>query len=445
MPSVLRINSFLSLLLAAALYSSAAHSARAGALENYVQLPDDSYTWKPGEAREEKGFTITRLELVSQKWRDLTWTHHLIVVRPKTVRNPDIALLLITGNGNGDRQLETLETLASQAGAVAAVITQVPNQPLFDGKSEDALIAYTFSQYLATRDATWPVLFPMVKSAVRGMDAVRDFAQKQFNQKIERFVVTGASKRGWTSWLTAAVDPRVAGVAPMVIDVLNMKAQTEWQRKVYGVESEKIKDYKNANLMEHMDDPKMVELREWVDPYSYRARYTMPKLLLLGTNDPYWTVDSLRHYWNDLPGPKLLFQTPNAGHDLNGGHEATQTLAAFYEMIADHKTLPKMDWSIEYQPDGAATVKAHLDCPAQAARLWTATSTNRDFRPDRWTSQPLTVKGGSAHMEANVKPPANGYKAFLIEADLVSPTGAAYKLSTEARVNPDTVPEPVKP
>lgn len=35
-----------------------------------------------------------------------------------------------------------------------------------------------------------------------------------------------------------------------------------------------------------MDDPRMVELRQWVDPYSYRARYTMPKLLLLGTDDP---------------------------------------------------------------------------------------------------------------------------------------------------------------
>jgi PhoPQ-activated pathogenicity-related protein len=445
MESFRRFNSLLFFLFAVVLCSSANHAARAGALENYVQQPDDSYSWKPGETQEAKGFTITRLELVSQKWRDITWTHHMIVVRPRTVRNPDIALLFITGDGNGDRQLETLETLASQAGAVAAVITQVPNQPLFDGKSEDALIAYTFSQYLATRDATWPVLFPMVKSAVRGMDAVRDFGQKQFNQKIERFVVTGASKRGWTTWLTAAVDQRVAAIAPMVIDVLNMKAQTEWQRKVYGVESEKIKDYKNANLMEHMDDPKLIELREWVDPYSYRARYTMPKLLLLGTNDPYWTVDSLRHYWNDLPEPKLLFQTPNAGHDLNGGHEANQTLAAFYEMIADHKPLPKMDWTIEYKPDGAASIKARLDCQVQAARVWTVMSTNRDFRPDRWTSQPLAVKGGSAHIEASVEPPRSGYEAFLIEADLVSPTGAGYKLSTEARVNPDTIPETIKP
>ena len=94
------------------------------------------------------------------------------------------------------------------------------------------------------------------------------------------------------------------------------ETQTDWAKKVYGKQSEQIRDYEQNDLVDRLDDPAMKKLREWVDPYSYRARYKMPKLLLLGTNDPYWTVDSLRHYWNDLPEPKLIFQTPNAGHDL---------------------------------------------------------------------------------------------------------------------------------
>src|SRR5258705_3204885 len=106
---------------------------------------------------------------------------------------------------------------------MAAVITHVPNQPLYNGKSEDALIAYTLDQYLKTGDETWPLLFPMAKSAIRGMDAVQAPAEKEFNQRIEKFVVAGASKRGWTTWLTGAVDPRVKAIEPIVIAMLNMK------------------------------------------------------------------------------------------------------------------------------------------------------------------------------------------------------------------------------
>src|SRR5205085_8379752 len=111
-------------------------------------------------------------------------------------------------------------------------------------------------------------------------------------------------------------------------------------------QSEQIRDYTEIGLIEHINDPPMVKLRSWVDPYSYRARYNIPKLLLLGTNDPYWTVDSLRHYWNELPEPKLVFQTPNAGHNLNGGVEATETLAAFFQMVADKEEMPTMEWQL---------------------------------------------------------------------------------------------------
>ena len=80
----------------------------------------------------------------------------------------------------------------------------------------------------------------MVKSAVRGLDTLTQFADREWGQKLERFVVSGASKRGWTTWLSAAADPRVVAIAPMVIDMLNMKAQLEWADKVYGQQSEEI-------------------------------------------------------------------------------------------------------------------------------------------------------------------------------------------------------------
>ena len=138
-----------------------------------------------------------------------------------------------------------------------------------------------------------------------------------------------------------------------------------------------------------MDDPRMVELRGRVDPYSYRARYAMPKLLLLGTNDPYWTVDSVHNYWDDLSEPKLVFQTPNAGHDLAGGREATQALAAFVQMIADRQPLPRMTWEFKQAGSNTVTLAVALNQPATVFRLWTATSPVRDFRKAQWFSSKL--------------------------------------------------------
>jgi PhoPQ-activated pathogenicity-related protein len=415
--------------------------AQGGALEDYVKAPDSSFKWKRTEQAKSQRGTLTHLELISQTWRGLFWSHHLMVLRPEPMRYPAIAALFVSGGGYNapnEKDLGLYEYVARQSGALVAVLNKVPNQPLYDGRKEDALIAYTFDQFMKTGDESWPLLFPMVKSAVRAMDTVQEFAKQEFNQQVDGFVVSGGSKRGWTTWLTGAADPRVRAIAPMVIDMLNMKQQIEWAEKVYGRQSEEISDYTELNLHLKMDEPPMVKLRGYVDPYSYRARYTMPKLILLGTNDPYWTVDSLRHYWNELPEPKLIFQTPNAGHDLAGGKDAFQTLAAWFQMIAAGSPLPKLEWS--FQPeDGAVKAAVRASQPPRKVTLWTADSKDRDFRDDKWSSRELELKPGSTAASVSIPTPAQGYRAYLLEVALSSPAGLAYRLSTEARVTPDNV------
>ncbi len=413
--------------------------APADALAEYVRRPDSSFAWKEVERREVQGVTAVRLQCASQTWRGNLWQHELLVVRPAEVRNPDIAFFSINGDGAVDGQFAVLRTMALSGGALAVAINRVPNQPLYDGRTEDVLIAYTFEQYLKSGDATWPLLFPMVKSAVRGMDAATAFAQQEFGQKLERFVVSGASKRGWTTWLSAAVEPRIKAIAPAVIDMLNLKAQTQWAEKMYGRQSERIRAYTELHLTERMDEPRMVELRGWVDPYSYRSRYTQPKLILLGTNDPYWVVDSLRQYWNELPEPKLVFQTPNAGHDLARGREATPVLAAFFQMVAERQPLPRMTWQFKPEAAKAAAVEVKVNPPAKAFRLWTATSPNRDFRKSRWSSVAVSSDSGTQAL-ARVETPASGFRAYLVEVEMTTGAGQPYKLSTEARVTPDGPP-----
>lgn len=410
-------------------------------MQAYVEASDVSYRWTPVERLRGEDLLLDRLELVSQTWRGHRWLHHLQLVRPNQVRNPDIAFLLIAGDGDGSEQMALLEQVAKRSGGIAAVVTDVPNQPFYEGRREDALIAYTLDRYLKTGDFTWPLLFPMVKGVVRAMDTVQAFAQAEFGQRITRFILAGASKRGWTTWLTAAVDQRIVGIAPMVFDMLNISAQTEWARKVYGQQSEKIGDYTDLGLVKKKEEesPRMTELRRWIDPYTYRERYTMPKLLLLGTNDPYWTVDSVRHYWQELPEPKLLFQTPNAGHDLAGGQDAAQSLAAFCQIIADRNELPDLQWQFKEPDQAEAKVAVIVDQPVKTFRLWTADSGDRDFRNDRWTSRELPIQPGSAKTSTRVPTPEVGYRAYFVEAELATPTGYRYRLSTQVNVTPDNV------
>ncbi len=410
-------------------------ASQAGALEEYVQRPDPSFAWKAVEQKQQAGFTITRLDVTSQTWHDLRWTHTMQIGHPAKVRNPGVALLVIAGSGDGSSSFNLMKTVSEQAGILVAVVANVPNQPLFNGRNEDALIAYTFDQYLKTGDETWPLLLPMVKSAVRAMDAVQAYAQAEYGQKVEKFVVTGVSKRGWTTWLSAAADPRVAAIAPAVIDMLNMKAQTEWTQKVYGRQSEKIRAYTDLKLVEKMDTPQMVALRGLVDPYSYRRNYRLPKLILLGTNDPFWTVEALKHYWYDLPGPKLVYQAPNTGHAQTA--ESIQTMAAVFQMVADGKELPTVEWQFSGADHRNVTVTASQQ--AKAARLWTAESATHDFRKATWSSQALPVTRDGREAAAAVQLPASGYRAYMVELTLTASTGADYKVSTQVQVVPENV------
>ena len=225
----------------------------------------------------------------------------------------------------------------------------------------------------------------------------------------------------------------------MVIDTLNMREQLRWAEKIYGRQSEEINDYTAIGFDKKQDDPAVARIRSWVDPYSYRERYTIPKLLLLGTNDPYWMVDSLRHYWNELPGPKFIFQTPNAGHDLGGGKEAIQTLAAWFQMIADREELPKMEWQLKDGASGPASVSVKVNRTAEKIRLWSAHSTDRDFRDEKWSSRELEIKSGSSIATAEIEAPTKGFTAFMAEVEMKTSTGDTYKLSTQVQVTPDNI------
>ena len=394
-------------------------------LKRYVSAEDGAFAFR--ERRRGKIGSVEFIELIltSQKWRGMLWKHQLFLLRPANVAPDCRTGLLLIGGGSWKDKLERppagdetprdarrMALLATTLRAPVAVLLQVPRQPIFGDKYEDAIISYTFEQFFKSGDPSWPLLLPMVKSAVRAMDAVQAVAKRSWDISIERFTVTGASKRGWTTWLTGAVDPRAGAIAPIVIDVLNMKKHMDLQMRAWGAYSEQIRDYTEKGLHDLLDTPKGRILRRIVDPYSYRKTYRQPKLMLIGTNDRYWPIDALNLYWDDLPSPKYVTYIPNNGHGLSDMVRVFGAVNALHQHLAGTCKLPKLTWDYA-QDEGGWKLAVESDRPIREAHLWSADAPKRDFRSAKWTSRKLPVDG--ARTVARIESPATGYRAAFVE------------------------------
>lgn len=404
-------------------------------LDQYLKKQEPEYAWSVVNSQKVGGGQIHLLKLTSQVWHEIPWVHNLQIFEPEELKYRDAVLLFITGGAinnepkPGDAALGL--ALAKLCGARVAVLPQVPNQPLLGDKSEDRLIAETFVRYLDTKDDTWPLLFPMVKSAVKAMDAVQEWARTTTTPEVKRFIVTGASKRGWTTWLTGASDPRVIAIAPMVIDTLNMKAQMKHALEVWGQPSEQIHDYTERGLTEKFEDPQGKKLWMMVDPFTYRDRLSLPKLIINGANDRYWTLDALNLYWDGLKGPKSVVYLPNAGHNLAvNRHYALNGIGAFFRHHVSNRPWPQMSWEHGDDGDGKLKLTVTSTPEPKGAKLWVARSSDRDFRDDQWNDSPMILAGQVARGE--VARPDKGYVALIGDLEYEI-DGIRYHLSTQVR------------
>ncbi|MBX3180243.1 MAG: PhoPQ-activated pathogenicity-related family protein [Candidatus Hydrogenedentes bacterium] len=424
-------------------------------LDRYVHAPDDAYTYTLAREMYESGVALYVLDLTSQVWRsphevDQTrWRHWLSIYVPDRVSH-ESAMLYIgsgdTGDPPPDRMSREFSQIARTTESVVAYLGMVPNQPLVfagDGlsRTEDSLIAYTWDKFLRTGDENWPLRNPMTKSAVRAMDAIQEFCASELAgaHPIRDFVVTGASKRGWTTWLTAAVDARVRAIAPLVIDMLNVKASFRHHWEAYGSWAPAVGDYEAMGLMEWIGAPEYDRLLELVEPYSYADRYTMPKLIVNSCGDQFFLPDSSQFYWDDLPGEKYLRYVPNTGHELEDS-DAIFTLLAFYHSIIAGIPLPQYAWDYG---DGHTLTVTTSEEPVEV-RFWTATNpATRDFRIDVvgkiWESEEVEPGPGGVYT-ARLRTPPHGWTAQMMELTFEGPAGTPLTFTTPVTVLPERKP-----
>ena len=428
------------------------------ALDRYVAQPDANYSFSERSSQRGVGYTAHFLSMTSQQWRspqevDRTlWTHEVVVVIPQVALDKTkTAVLLIDGGNNDNAPMyeidSTVGAIAVARGVIIALVRQVPNQPLYfaddhgRARKEDEIIGYSLDKALTTGDAQWAVHLPMTKAAVRAMDTVQTFA-KQRGKTINDFIVMGGSKRGWATWLTAAVDQRVRAFVPASIDMLNLGQQFVHHWEAYGFFAPALKDYVEFDLPCRVQTPQGQALLQVVDPYAYRDRYTMPKLILNSTGDQFFVTDSTRFYFADLPGLKWLRYAPNTDHKQS--ENVILAGLSWVDDMLDNKLSPQLTWALE----GEDTLRVTTSSNPKEVKLWQATNARaRDFRLEtigaNWHSQVLKRAADGSYV-GTVQRPARGWSAFMVEATFAvagpSVLNPDQVYTTEVQMLPDTLP-----
>jgi PhoPQ-activated pathogenicity-related protein len=411
-----------------------AESRSSTLLKDYVHSPDSTFRFEIVHSVPGDQYDYHVLKMYSQHWLNpevvdrTEWWHWVSIVVPKDFAY-ETGMLWIGGGSTNSKMPEKPNGLileaATETNSVVAQIHNVPFQPIifandtFGERYEDEIISYGWRKFLEggakDEDAIWLARFPMTKAAKLAMDAVTEVVKNNYQKDLKYFMVGGASKRGWTTWTTAAVDERVVAIAPVVIDLLNLVPSFEHHWRNYGFWSPAVEDYVREGVMDWVGTPEFNRLMEITEPYSFRKGYTLPKLLINAAGDEFFQPDSWKFYWDSLPGEKHVMYVPNVGHDV-GDSDAMDNLISFYHSILTNSQRPNYSWKIE---GDQIKVKFDPNNKPEAIKLWSAFNPlARDFRIDvfgpNWTAEEIPVPD-SGEVIVTMKTPESGYRGYFVE------------------------------
>jgi len=204
----------------------------------------------------------------------------------------------------------------------------------------------------------------------------------------------------------------------------------------------------------------MLLLSQQEDPYFFKERLTMPKLVVNAVLDEFQQPDDSIYWWNDMPNPKHFIMTPNAEHSMSTGIlEVVPAISAFLNYHLRNEVVPTWTWTIN---NSTGQIDATLDEHGVVfeANVYHATScganngnsvndgvSRRDFRvammdapcscgmasgdmctnlQSLWHKEPLveTIVRGRRTYSALVEAPTDGkWVAFFIDIRYRRPKG----------------------
>lgn len=305
-----------------------------------------------------------------------TWTHLIQLYIPKNILT-HTAILEVTGGknpitpDNTTIDIERLRVahahyaqLAKDTHSVVIRLFQIPNQPIKinnKNEKEDGIVAYTWMKFIENpqKYTYFPLQIPMSVAVSAAMDWSEETLKKE-KINIEKFIITGASKRGWATWLSALIDNRIIAIIPVVIDILNAKQQFDdihtyysyhWPIALFDYQRYSLTNYQNfpwqkkanLDLMMHIIDPFQYRYND-----NYKNRLSIPKYIVNASGDDFFIPNASLRYFQHLPGDNTLRYVENSGHYVN-----VTTLfpdyAAFINLINKGIALPQINVKTEFK------------------------------------------------------------------------------------------------
>ena len=332
---------------------------------------------------------LQRITFSSQEWpidSGNIWMHRASFYIPNTVKH-NTAFLYINGGTRYDKyshkaHYQPKENLnyakiADEEEMVVINLEDVPNQYITfeDGiaRKEDYILAYTYRKFLDNPQENKYLLghLPMAKAVVATMDRTTEFLERgklYFGESyttpnITDFIIAGASKRGWAAWLTAISDERVSALIPVAVDVLNVEKSINNICSVYKNGCPPVlKPYVDEDIFKNLNTENGKKLLQIEDPYSYinhsefGHRMEIPKLIINMASDDFYTPDSSKFYFDELPGNNYLRYIPNSMHYFMGNNISDANNSAdkinsavqdFIHFQINNIELPEINWKLE--------------------------------------------------------------------------------------------------
>lgn len=386
---------------------------------------------------------VNRYQMISQMWSpdDLVspvkWQEDVAIAIPDNPL-PQRAVIAV------DISEDILIRVARATHTVVISLQTIPSRNLTYGNDKTALIeddSIARSWRLTMDDPATRQTLPLhVPMAAAISQTIRMAKKELTKENINKFIVTGASKRGWATWLTAISDPDVEAIVPIVADVLNTQEVMQHMYHTYGGNWPiAFGPYYQQGIDEVAMTQGFANLMKIEDPLqylgtSYQSRLAIPKYIVNASGDDFFMPDNTRFYYNKLPGEKSLRVAPNTGH--NGILAFTQqSLISFINRLQNKMPLPYLTSQIEGKDKTQQLDITFSEPPVKVVR-WTAVNpVARDFRfacGINYTATPL-ASPDNGNLSIPLTESSPGWEATFVEATFKD----GFVATTQVNILPD--------